>query len=804
MAIYGYTKNYKLIKPQYDTDTWHDYEYDNLDTIDAVLSAIYASGNWKGFWATNAHYAVDDIVIDRDTDTMYKVMVEHTTSEGSFAAEQTAHPDYYELWSPNDLAESWATKTDGKVAYTDYSAKAYAISSGLIDDGSAKEWAVGSGEIGNTNEYSAKKYAIDAHNDYISMTTNANVVAVSSNINNVNAVGQSISSVNTVATNISSVNTAASNMAAIKAAPTAATNAAQSAAQAANSATISANSAIWAEGTDAQVQALGGVHSSKGWAEQSTNANVALTNSPYTTNRILEIPQDIKLELNNGTLTLKAGSKVYVPNEFEADGTTPKFDVVTIVSDLTASIAFNGAVVCYLINTSTAPTIYVASLKSGTGSGTGTGSALYYSTDNNKMYVNGSDESICFPFAIATSNGTQFTSIDQVFNGFGYIGSTLFALPGVKCLVGNGRNPDGSCITKIEESTKVDIYNINSNRQNNKIVLYNGKLNVRGSLWFDEQANMCYNNAPSISAYQPTAILGTFSTETTSPWNIKEFNPLGVDSLANSSLSNLSAAGQAKFDAKANVSNTVTTNTDQTITSVKTYTATQRKKSTTADISTTPDGYQANEVFRAYDKNNNVMGIYHTSVVPAASGVYGNTGEVRCAMDVINKDGYQAGIRVNVPVEGTTGAYATAPNTPDNAPANAITTKGYVQNKFDAKANTDASNFNADGKSLLSGLGMPSNRYIDLTLGANGSTYTAPANGWFVLQCEVSGDNKYFTTRVTVSDYGFIIPIWTGGGSVPVRTTVPCSAGKTFVVSYNCTINETPRFRFIYAEGEEN
>ena len=36
-----------------------------------------------------------------------------------------------------------------------------------------------------------------------------------------------------------------------------------------------------------------------------------LANSPYTTNRILEIPQDIKLELNSGTLTLKAGSKLY-------------------------------------------------------------------------------------------------------------------------------------------------------------------------------------------------------------------------------------------------------------------------------------------------------------------------------------------------------------------------------------------------------------------------------------------------------------------------------------------------------------
>ena len=291
MAVHGYTKNYKLIKPQFDTDTWHDYEYDNLDTIDAVLSAIFASGDWKGFWKTNTHYSVGGVVIDQATDTMYKIMVEHTSSAATFSEEQAAHPDYYELWSPNNLAESWAIKTDGKVSNEDYSAKAYAISSGLIDDGSAKEWAIGSGAIGNTNEYSAKKYATDAHNDYISMTTNPNVAAVGSNINNVNAVGQSISNVNTVAnnvqsvntvagvstdvttvsgistdvstvannsanittvaTNISDVNTAATNIEAIKNAPTAATNAAQSATNAANSATDSANSAT-ASATSAQ------------------------------------------------------------------------------------------------------------------------------------------------------------------------------------------------------------------------------------------------------------------------------------------------------------------------------------------------------------------------------------------------------------------------------------------------------------------------------------------------------------------------------------------------------------------------
>lgn len=59
-----------------------------------------------------------------------------------------------------------------------------------------------------------------------------------------------------------------------------------------------------------------------------------MTNSPYTTNRI---PQDIKLELNNGTLTLKAGSRVYVPNGFESDGTTPKFILKTIQSDITSN-----------------------------------------------------------------------------------------------------------------------------------------------------------------------------------------------------------------------------------------------------------------------------------------------------------------------------------------------------------------------------------------------------------------------------------------------------------------------------------
>lgn len=476
----------------------------------------------------------------------------------------------------------------------------------------------------------------------------ANVNKTAGSIDNVNVVAPSISSVNTVSANISSVNTAASNMAAIQAAPTAAANAAQSAANAANSATISANSAIWAEGTDAQVAALGGVHSSKGWAEQSTNANVALTNSPYTTNRILEIPQNIKLELNNGTLTLKAGSKVYIPNGFESNETSPKFDVVTIDNDIQAVGPLGSFTDKWIFGYRNNGFYWeiLSNCFSGSTLPTQTGeNRLGYNTTVNKFQgsINGGayiDDICSFPICIFSTNSGIITSIDQVFNGFGYIGSTVFVLPGVKCLVGNGRNPDGSCITKIEESTKVSTLTTTLNRQNNKIVLYNGNVGVGAHFLFNEQANMCYDDNSVNPVYRPMAILGTFSTETSSPWNIKKFNPLGVDSLANS----------------------------------------------------------------------------------------------------------------------------------------------------------NASNFSQAGRSYLSGLGMPSGRYIDLTLGASGSNYTAPANGWFAFYCESICDSRIVTKG------GFFGNTSIGKSGFANNNTVSVLKGDIVTLIYSESTGSS--LRFYYCEGE--
>lgn len=61
-------------------------------------------------------------------------------------------------------AEEWASKVDGIVDATDYSAKAYAIGGTGVTDtagrGAAKEWAIETASTVDTSEYSAKEYAI--------------------------------------------------------------------------------------------------------------------------------------------------------------------------------------------------------------------------------------------------------------------------------------------------------------------------------------------------------------------------------------------------------------------------------------------------------------------------------------------------------------------------------------------------------------------------------------------------------------------------------------------------------------------
>jgi hypothetical protein len=157
------------------------------------------------------------------------------------------------------------------------------------------------------------------------------------------------------------------------------------------------------------------------------------------TNCITEIPQDIKLELNNGVLTVKAGSKIYKP-----DGT------YTISNaDKTLETTVDGKYFIYTWSFTTLASMPLEYTFSGSTPPTLTRTSLWFDTTNNIIKQSSGDGStwngnIHLPIAVVTVSNGAISSIDQVFNGFGYIGSTVFALPGVKGLKPNGRNEDGT------------------------------------------------------------------------------------------------------------------------------------------------------------------------------------------------------------------------------------------------------------------------------------------------------------------------------------------------------------------------
>ncbi len=125
-------------------------------------------------------------------------------------------------------------------------------------------------------------------------------------------------------------------------------------------------------------------------------------------------------------------------------------------------------------------------------------------------------------------------------------------------------------------------------------------------------------------------------------------------------------------------------------------------------------------------------------------------------------------------------------------------TAGINTEQLNNKVDLDAQNLSAEGKSLISGLGMPSNRYIDLTLGASGSTYTAPANGWFYISTYCNAD-----TSMDFVTSNFHIIMRSGASSNHmIRGIIPAKKGDTVTPVYTAKLSNT-FWQFIYAEGSK-
>lgn len=100
--------------------------------------------------------------------------------------------------------------------------------------------------------------------------------------------------------------------------------------------------------------------------------------------------------------------------------------------------------------------------------------------------------------------------------------------------------------------------------------------------------------------------------------------------------------------------------------------------------------------------------------------------------------------------------------------------------------------------STIAGYAMPSNRYIDLELGASGTQYTAPADGWYSLTKESTAVHQ----NITLESVGLrTTSVATGPGGW-CSVFIPVRRGDKVTVSYNMG-GRTVYNRFVYAEGAQ-
>ena len=95
-----------------------------------------------------------------------------------------------------------------------------------------------------------------------------------------------------------------------------------------------------------------------------------------------------------------------------------------------------------------------------------------------------------------------------------------------------------------------------------------------------------------------------------------------------------------------------------------------------------------------------------------------------------------------------------------------------------------------------------SDRYDDLELKASGSTYTAPANGWFWIQKLSSSTAQYLTPVIKDSNGNIKYTLTSQPTSIGYNAEILAPVSKGDVISINYSVDgATKSFRFIYAKG---
>lgn len=210
-------------------------------------------------------------------------------------------------------------------------------------------------------------------------------------------------------------------------------------------------------------------------ALQTNKADKNFVNTGMITNCLLEVPQRVKYDLIDGTLTINAGSVVIIPygtedktSEFPVGSTFLHENYKVYDTQFNNGNFFVWAELQNNViqkNTTTDKNLRFVVLNiKGNGISTNQGSIsgenptttetwqLVYNTATNLIGSNTSNTTISystdvksFPLMLSQADGSvMHGSIPQVFNGIGYIGKTFWVDKGVKGLSPNGLNSNGT------------------------------------------------------------------------------------------------------------------------------------------------------------------------------------------------------------------------------------------------------------------------------------------------------------------------------------------------------------------------
>ena len=200
----------------------------------------------------------------------------------------------------------------------------------------------------------------------------------------------------------------------------------------------------------------------------STGQMIVDTQNGTISNCILDIPQNIKLTLENNVLTLKSGSVITLTGSTYSTVTTTQDNTLSF-----GSVSYGKRLVVFPSNSGglSGGSVNITGVSSGT-TPPETGS-VFFNTNDKLIYTHASGEwnvwnrsyPICIVDCDSEGNVTfakDSNGNDMIFNGAGFIGHHAFVYPNVKGLKPNGLNDDGTLKSNSSISNSLFIKELSS------------------------------------------------------------------------------------------------------------------------------------------------------------------------------------------------------------------------------------------------------------------------------------------------------------------------------------------------------